>query len=203
MQSEKLNHHGDTEARRKNYNCFFSLFPLCPSCLSCEKLLCYFNLPTTRTTKLSGRTVRRGRGLSAVGAGGGPNFAVTRKTLWVFESSAIVRASLLRRNIFRHAEFVRRLLAHHGQNAFAARRESQSGFVVECGRVYAFTDRGRSQNLAGIGIHHRIICHSPRTDVDSSCPWRVRWFLAGSSGHDCLTRSLLGSMRSARSYLQC
>ncbi len=35
--------------------------------------------PTTNTTKLSGRMAGRGRGCSAVAAGAGPNFAVTRK----------------------------------------------------------------------------------------------------------------------------
>ena len=36
----------------------------------------------------------RGRGRSGVGAGGGPNSAVTRKTRCVFGSSVIVRAPL-------------------------------------------------------------------------------------------------------------
>ena len=36
--------------------------------------------PTTSTTKLSGRIVCRGWGLSALGGGGGPNFAVTTNT---------------------------------------------------------------------------------------------------------------------------
>src|ERR1700693_3905501 len=49
-------------------------------------------LPTTRTTKLSGRIGGRGRGLSAVGAGLGPNCAVTTNTLCVLGSSARVRA---------------------------------------------------------------------------------------------------------------
>jgi hypothetical protein len=38
------------------------------------------HLPSTRTTKLSGRIVCRGWGFSGVAAGGGPNFAVTTKT---------------------------------------------------------------------------------------------------------------------------
>ena len=38
-------------------------------------------LPTTMTSKLSGNTLGRGRGISAVAAGAGPNFAVTRYTL--------------------------------------------------------------------------------------------------------------------------
>src|SRR5712671_533695 len=52
----------------------------------------FYHLPMTRTTKLSGTIERRGCGLSAVAAGGGPNFAVTTNTLCVLESSAIVRA---------------------------------------------------------------------------------------------------------------
>src|ERR1700688_26279 len=49
-------------------------------------------LPTTRATKLSGRIGGRGRGLSAVAAGRGPNCAVTTNTLCVLESRASVRA---------------------------------------------------------------------------------------------------------------
>src|SRR5580704_6370196 len=56
------------------------------------EVACYRYFPTTSTTKLSGRIDRRGCGLSAVGAGGGPNFAVTTKMLCVFASSARVRA---------------------------------------------------------------------------------------------------------------
>src|SRR5579864_1505655 len=52
----------------------------------------YFYFPTTSTSKVSGSTGGRGRGSCAVGAGFGPNFAVTRYTLCVFLSSAMVRA---------------------------------------------------------------------------------------------------------------
>jgi len=50
------------------------------------------HLVKTRTTKLSGTMLRRGWGLSAVAAGGGPNFAVTHIHIVVLESSAMVRA---------------------------------------------------------------------------------------------------------------
>src|ERR1035441_5578557 len=55
-------------------------------------LIFRYYFPTTRTTKLSGRMGGRGRGLSAVGAGRGPNCADTTNTLCVLESSASVRA---------------------------------------------------------------------------------------------------------------
>src|SRR5260370_967787 len=51
-----------------------------------------FHLPTTSTTKLSERIGGRGCGLSAVGAGLGPNCAVTTNTLCVLESNARVLA---------------------------------------------------------------------------------------------------------------
>src|ERR1700692_2516552 len=59
----------------------------CPPCAAAG--LTEFNrayLPTTRATKLSGRIGGRGRGLSAVAAGGGPNCAVTTNTLCVLGS---------------------------------------------------------------------------------------------------------------------
>src|ERR1700722_6229222 len=95
--------------------------------------------PTTSTTKLSGAIDRRGRGSSGVAAGGGPNFAVTTKMLCVLASSARAR---LRRDVLQHAEFIRRLLFHHGQHAFAAGSECQSGFRVECGGVHTVSDCG-------------------------------------------------------------
>src|SRR5580693_4322591 len=49
-------------------------------------------LPRTNTTNVSGRIECRGCGCSAVGGGGGPNFAVTTKTWWVLSSRARVRA---------------------------------------------------------------------------------------------------------------
>src|SRR2546421_2779476 len=49
-------------------------------------------LPKTSTTNESGRIVCRGCGCSGVGAGGGPNFAVTVKIWLVLGSSAMVRA---------------------------------------------------------------------------------------------------------------
>src|SRR3954463_2723271 len=54
------------------------------------KSLIYF--ATTSTTKVFGSVVGHGCGLDAVGAGGGPNWAVTTKTLCVLASSAMVRA---------------------------------------------------------------------------------------------------------------
>src|SRR5438874_8100386 len=51
-------------------------------------------LPTTRSVNEPGTMLGRGRGRSGVGAGGGPNSAVMRKTRCVFASSAIVRAPL-------------------------------------------------------------------------------------------------------------
>jgi hypothetical protein len=47
---------------------------------------------TTRMTNEPGTMLGRGRGVSAVGEGGGPNSAAGRKTVWVFSSSAIVFA---------------------------------------------------------------------------------------------------------------
>src|SRR5579863_2563115 len=49
-------------------------------------------LPTTSTTKESGKIGGRGCGCCSVAAGGGPNFAVTRKIWCVFGSTAMVRA---------------------------------------------------------------------------------------------------------------
>src|SRR5437588_7099299 len=51
-------------------------------------------LPTTRSVNVPGTMLGRGRGRSGVGAGGGPNSAVMRKTRCVFGSSVIVRAPL-------------------------------------------------------------------------------------------------------------
>src|ERR1043165_6740865 len=63
--------------------------PLLPVCF--HPCLCR-HLPRTRSVNEPGTILGRGRGRSGVGAGGGPNSAVTRKTRCVFGSSAIVRA---------------------------------------------------------------------------------------------------------------
>src|ERR1700674_5675392 len=82
-------HHRDTD--KANHLGIFSV----TLCSVVKRFFCLSSLrylPTTRTTKLSGKIVRRGCGFSVVAAGGGTNFAVTTNTLWVFESSARVRA---------------------------------------------------------------------------------------------------------------
>src|ERR1700683_2688288 len=51
--------------------------------------------PTTRISKVPGSMDGRGWGSAAVAAGAGPNWAVTRYTLWVFSSTVMVRAPRL------------------------------------------------------------------------------------------------------------
>ncbi len=78
----------------------------------------------------------------------------------------------------RRRELVGGFLFHHSQHSvFPARRERQSGLIVERGGVDALADRRSRDYLPAIGIHHRhhLVVAATKTAAGSSGRWLVRW----------------------------
>src|SRR5579863_339310 len=68
--------------------------------------------------------------------------------------------SLLCRDIFRHAELVRRFFFHHRQHAFTAGGECQPGLGIERRCIHAVSDGRSGQHFSAVGVddgHHLVV----------------------------------------------
>ncbi len=116
------------------------------------------HFPIAITSKLPGTIVGRGCGCSAVGAGRGPNSAVTTYSRCPSGSIAMVRAPRFVGRFSTTAVMFRIVLVHHGQRALAIGAEGILIRTAEPRRIRSVANRAASPAL----------CRCPRPPPPSS-----------------------------------
>ena len=127
---------------------------------------------------------------------GGPSSAVGRKTLWLLESTAIVRAPRLRLDVGCSLVGSTLYSPNYSQGAFAVGSECESKLQIERCSIGAFPGRRRSHSLASLFIHDQHLA------VATHCEQVTSGFVDRKAGMVLRSRSTSNARSLSRSWSQ-